>query len=265
LGWLSRHFKVRYSRRALQRHGFLAGTDEQRLIELDSALRCPDSRAIVAVRGGFGSGALAHLADFPAMVRNPKWLIGFSDVTALHVECQRLGLASLHAHNLTGLGRADETERGAWLQALLDPRHTRKFQLRRLTWGDAQGPLVGGNLTLLHQAALAGRFRPPLGSLLFVEEVGEAPYRIARLLLGLEQAGIFDRIGALIVGDVSDAPLRSHGVDSEAVFRAAALRNGFPLAVGLPAGHLRHNAPLVLGCPARLEQTELTLDPLGVG
>src|SRR5690606_1903477 len=113
---------------------------------------------------------------------------------ALHCEAARAGVASLHAHNVTGLGRGDEEERQRWLQAVFAPMAVRTTALRMLTPGTASGILTGGNLVLLHDLVVSGHWRPPDGGVLFVEEIAEPPYRIDRMLCALERAGVFDRI-----------------------------------------------------------------------
>jgi len=259
LAWLKRHFRVHYDRRIFERDGFLAGDDAARLRELNAALRCEQARAVIVVRGGYGCGRIAPFADFPALRRLPKWLVGFSDVTALHCEAQRVGVASLHAENVTGLGVGDDSARQSWLAALTRPPHGTRLPLQWVRGGAASGVLVGGNLAVLHAAATARRFRPAPGSLVFLEEVSEAPYRIARCLSALDQAGVFDSATGILVGHVSGARPGAHGTEAIEVFERFCRRAALPLAWGLCAGHERPNTPLPLGVSARIGADGLTL------
>lgn len=257
VGWLAHHFRLSFDREAFAREGFLAGSDRRRLRELDQALDCPRAAAIVAARGGVGCTRLVGRVDFSRLRARPKWMVGFSDITALHLEAQRMGVASLHAHNVTGLGQGDAPEREAWLAALVGPPCFESAPLEMLRPGVAAGPLLGGNLALLHDSVGCGRFTPPPGYVLFLEEIGEAPYRIDRMLVGLERAGVLDRASGIVVGHVAASPPGPAGTSARDVFFRFAQRLRLPLAWGLEAGHGRPNHPLALGLPARLESRRL--------
>jgi muramoyltetrapeptide carboxypeptidase len=260
LGWLGEHFRLRFESDIFAREGFVAGTRERRRDELNRALACDEARAIVCARGGYGATEIATSAAFTELRKKPKWLIGFSDITTLHVEAQRQGVMSLHAHNVTGLGPGDAAERESWLGGVRNAgRSAMSYTLERQDGPVRRGLLMGGNLTLIHHAALTGRFRPPPGALLFLEEVSEAPYRLARLLSGLEAAGTFDSLSALVIGQITAAGRDRYGVTPFEVFSALAERHGLTLGWGLAAGHARPNAPLLLGAPAVLAERCLTV------
>ncbi|MDQ2644139.1 MAG: LD-carboxypeptidase, partial [Myxococcota bacterium] len=107
VGFLAERYRVEIAPGTLERSGFLAGSDEVRLGALNDALLDPGVRAVIAARGGYGALRIAHRARWDALTRDPKWLVGFSDVTSLHLEAQRAGVCSLHADNAGGLGRGD--------------------------------------------------------------------------------------------------------------------------------------------------------------
>jgi muramoyltetrapeptide carboxypeptidase len=237
-----------------ERAGFLAGADERRLAELNQALAAPGVRAVVAARGGYGLTRIAHRAAWAGFVREPKWIVGFSDVTALHVEAQRVGVASLHADNLAALGRGDARARSRWLSALEGPPASRRFEgLSCWQSGTASGPLAGGNLTVLATAALAGRLALPHGAVLAIEDVTEASYRVDRVLSALFAGGYFDRVAAVVVGDFTDCSSAPHGVPVEHVLRERLATLGVPVVAGLPFGHGGSNEPLHFGVTARLD------------
>lgn len=256
LAWLAQRYRVVWSRGALERCGYLAGDDRRRLDELNAALRDPNARAVVAVRGGYGATRICHDADFSALTTYPKWCVGFSDFTALHLELARLGIASLHAANVTGLGRSDAETRADWLDAVEHPLAPRVFRgLEPLRAGDAAGVLAGGNLTLLFTAAASGRLALPEPCILFFEEVNEAPYRIDRMLTALRTSGQLSRVTGVCVGDLTGDGRSALQRPALEVVRDCLAPLGVPLFAGLPVGHGRTNRALPLGLPCELRST----------
>jgi muramoyltetrapeptide carboxypeptidase len=266
LAWLRQHFRVGYDAdifaRAGGSAGCAAGSSERRLREINSALRSDAVRAIWCARGGYGSSEISPLCDYQALRERPKLLIGFSDITALHCELSRFRIASLHAANITGLGLGWEPLRRATLQAVLDPYATRRFEsLETLYPGDALGPAIGGNLTLFLQEASLGRTAIVDGAVLFLEEVNEAPYRIARQLAALERLGAFDRIAALVMCQASNRH-EQRDESYRSVLTDFARRVRVPLRWGFPAGHyLRRNEPILFGAPVAVRGEQVILNP----
>ncbi len=261
LAFLGERYHVEFDRGLFAQQGFLAGSDARRLAELDAALREPGVRAVVAARGGYGLGRIAHQACWAALAEAPRWLVGFSDVTALHVEAWHLGVGSLHAHNVAGLGRGDAPARAAWLSAVEAPRAAARHEALAV-WhgGTARGPLVGGNLTLLHSTAASGRLVLPPGCVLFIEDVGEQPYRIDRMISSLLVAGALDRVAAVVVGEMVDCLPGRHGVPVEDVLRERLGQLRVPVLSGLPVGHGKRNDPLELGAIATVDAPRGTLE-----
>ena len=260
VGFLAERYRVEMAPGILTQRGFLAGSDEQRLEALDEALADPDIGAVIAARGGYGALRIAHRAGWSKLVSAPKWIVGFSDVTSLHVEAQRHGVCSLHADNAGGLGRGDFHARARFVAALEAPTSERCFSaLRTIVPGKVEGPLVGGNLTVLFSAHAAGRLRLPPGCVLFLEDVQEASYRIDRMLSALLVAGALDPVAGVVLGDFTDCSPRPHGVTVEEVLRERLGVLGVPAAAGLPAGHGPINHPLTLGLSALLDAAAGTL------
>jgi muramoyltetrapeptide carboxypeptidase len=261
LGWLTERYEVSFGDSLFERDGYLAGPDTRRLSELNAALRDPDARAVVATRGGYGLTRIAQAADTGALREHPKWLVGFSDVTALHVEAQRAGVASLHAHNVAGLGRGDAHARARWQEALEHPDAPRHFRgLTVLRTGRADGLVVGGNLTVLFTCAAAGRLWFPPGSILLLEDVGEAPYRVDRMLTALTASGALDGLAAVILGSFTEAPPGRYGVPMEHVLRERLEPLAIPIVADFPAGHGAQNEPVHLGLRARVDANAGTVD-----
>ena len=168
MGWLGSRYRVRFDAGLFARAGFLAGDDARRLAELNAALADDETEAIVAARGGYGLGRIAPNLELGPLVDRPKWIVGFSDLTALHVEAARVGVMSLHAHNAAGLGRGDAVAREAWLNALERPSPTTFEGLTVFHPGEAEGRLSGGNLTVLFAAHAADRLRLATGAILLL-------------------------------------------------------------------------------------------------
>jgi muramoyltetrapeptide carboxypeptidase len=254
IGWLGQRYRVEFDWSIFDRSGFLAGSDARRLDELNRALADPDLSAIVAARGGYGLTRIAHLADYGALLRHPKWIVGFSDITALHVEAQSVGVASLHGPNAAGLGRSDAWTRGRFLNALESPTAALHFDgLQTLSSGVASGVLTGGNLSLLFTCQASGRLHLPPAAILVIEDVAEASYRIDRMLSALLASGALDRVTGVVVGDFTDCPDGPHGVPVRSVLAEHLGALGVPVVTGLRFGHERWNEFVPLGVDAELD------------
>jgi muramoyltetrapeptide carboxypeptidase len=256
LAFLAERYRVRFDHGLFERSGYLAGDASRRRAELERALFHPEARAVIAVRGGVGASHFAHLVDWAAFARSPKWLVGFSDITTFHLELAKVGVPSLHASHITALGRADRRLRADLLQALESPRAPRSWtNLEVITRGRAAGPLFGGNLAMLHAAAAAGRLRVPEGAVLLLEDVTERPYRIDRMLMNLEVGGHLARLSAVLLGEFAQCLPGPDGVSVEAVLRERLAGLGVPVVAGLPVGHGARNDAIVLGAHAELDAT----------
>jgi muramoyltetrapeptide carboxypeptidase len=243
------------------RRGYLAGDDARRLDEWREAVADPDATAIFCARGGYGAMRLLPSIDPAALLGRPKLLVGFSDVTALHAALNRAGLATVHGPVVTQLGRAPE-DALLHLEALLAGTAARPgawdvpapgaglVASSTIRPGRASGPLLGGSLAIL--AHLQGTpFAPRMeGAILFVEDVGEKPYRIDRYLTQLRLAGALRGIAGLAVGQLTGCD--EAGVLAADVVREVALALGVPAVEGLLAGHEDANFALPLGARATL-------------
>jgi len=253
MGWLHQRYRVEFDWSIFERDGFLAGTDARRLGELNRALADPGLGAIIAGRGGYGLTRIAHLAEYGPLLRHPKWIVGFSDITALHVEASALGIASMHGPNTAALGRSDDWTRQRLIRALETPAAKTRFEgLRTMRQGVVRGPLAGGNLSLLFTCQATGRLRLPAGAILLLEDVTESAYRVDRMLSALLASGALDGIGGIVLGDFSDCP-DSHRVSVRAVLEERLLGLGVPVVSGLRFGHERYNEFVPLGIIAELD------------
>jgi muramoyltetrapeptide carboxypeptidase len=253
LGWLAERYRVRFDRGIFSACGYLAGDDERRRQELSRALSEPDVAAILCARGGYGASRFAHDVDWSLLRAHPRWLVGFSDVTALHVEAAAVRVASIHGPNVTSVGRSDADARQTLIDALERPDHEQSFdELACLAPGTAEGRLFGGNLTLLHACAAAKRLRIPARAVLFIEDVGERPYRIDRMLATLRAGGHLREVAGIVLGEFSDCQAAGDGVSVESVAHEVLGDLGVPIASGAPIGHGRHNRSAIVGALAKL-------------
>lgn len=210
-------FQVRTGAHYAARRGHLAGSDAERAGDLNAMFADKEVKAIICARGGSGAARLLPLLDYDAIRRNPKVLLGYSDITALHCAIQaRTGLVTFHGPIGSGSWNrfnVDQFQRLFFNRELMqyqnlseagDELVPRKNRTVTITGGKAQGELVGGNLTVL--TALAGSSYLPdfSGKILFLEDVSEAPYRIDRMFSTLKLMGVLDRIAGVIFGECTD-------------------------------------------------------------
>ena len=238
------------------RHGTYAGTDEARYADLETALTDPDTRAIICSRGGYGSvHLLERLAKLP-LEDDPKWIVGYSDITALHGLMNSRGIASIHApmckHIAENSGRDQDSRRlFELLSGINEPVSLGRNPMNRP--GRATGRLMGGNL-----AVAAGLISTPYCPLLpdtimFIEDVNEPIYKVERILYQLDLNGTLGSLRGLIVGRFTDyTPDRDNRTMEEMVARLVE-RYDYPVVYGAPIGHVSHNIPMLCGAEATLD------------
>jgi muramoyltetrapeptide carboxypeptidase len=243
---LTRHF-----------HQF-AGTDAERAAELQRMLDDPGLRAIFAARGGYGVTRILDRLDFTRFLQNPKWLVGFSDITALHAHVNRLGVQTIHGpmpknFGLDPTGRSVETLRralfGEPLRYELPPHPLNRS-------GVATGPLTGGNLCLLCHLLGTPSAVDTAGKILFLEDVGEYLYALDRYLVQLKRADKLARLAGLLVGrfsDTKDNPDSPYGFTPDEMVAEHVASYDYPVAYGFPVSHEADNWALVCGREARVE------------
>ena len=261
-------FKVTAGPHLGSRYGHLAGTDAERAGDLNAMFADPEVRAIVCVRGGSGAARLLPLLDYDAIRRNPKVLLGYSDITALHCALQaKTGLVTFHGQIGSGSWNAfnaDQFRRVFFERELMDyrnkveagdelvPRRNRTITIRG---GKVSGELVGGNLTVL--AALAGSpYLPDFrGKILFLEDVSEAPYRIDRMLSTLKLMGALDKISGFIFGECTDCkPGDGYGsLTLEQIFDDYIRPLKIPAYRGAMIGHIREQFIIPVGGKVELD------------
>lgn len=260
LAWLRTRYRIRIAPDVLDRDGYLAGSDDRRRAELARALADPETKAIVAVRGGYGVLRVVDELGWSAFERRPKWIVGFSDVTALLAMAWRAGVAAVHGPNVTGLAAASPQVRAAWLSSIERPAASRIWRgLRVIHGGEARGVLVGGNLAIVHAMAAAGRLVIPEGAILALEDVTEAPYRVDRMLTALHLGGYLDRVSAVVFGGFNRCGPGPDGRTIDEVLEERTRSLGIPVLGQAPFGHGPTNEAFVLGMPALVRGDEVHL------
>ncbi len=229
-----------------RRKGFLAGSDETRARELQEALDDPELGAIWIARGGYGLARILPRLSFARFAESPRWIVGFSDVTVLHCHLAQLGIASLHASNVTGLAHLLEEDLTATFEALA--RGSTRLPVLA-EQGPLEGPVFGGNLTILFSEAASGRLRVPPGCSLLLEDVSETSYRVDRMLTALIDGGHLREVKAFLLGEFTDCSPGKFEVSVTGVLRERLEPLGRPILFDLPIGHGARNTPLVLGAP----------------
>jgi muramoyltetrapeptide carboxypeptidase len=254
LAWIRTRYRLAATPGILASDGYLAGTDARRASELSGAFRAREGKAVLAARGGYGSMRILDQVPWAAFLEQPKWIVGHSDITALHVMAWSAGIASVHGPNVTGLGATvSPAVRAAWIAALERPRHGRVWRgLRVLAGGSARGVIVGGNLALLQAMAAAGRLVLPHGAVLALEDVTESPYRIDRMLTALALGGHLARVAAIVFGDFSRCGPGKDGRTVDDVIEERTRSLGVPVLAGAPFGHGERNEAFVLGAPVEI-------------
>lgn len=253
-------YATRCPEQIFERNGFLAGSDDRRIETLNDLLRDDDVKAVIGARGGYGSMRILDRLDLTPLRTRPKILMGFSDLTALLLAVHRsLGLITFHGPVVTSLSDADD-ETVEHLSRLLSGRQAFPLSLQEtltLHPGRAEGPLIGGNLTLLLHL-LPTAVLPDLdGAILFIEDVSEAPYRMDRMLTTLKMSGILERCAGVIVGRCENCG--SEG-DLLPLFEDALAHVSGPAIVNFPIGHGTRNFVLPIGPRALLDTDAGVLD-----
>lgn len=239
-----------------------AGTDDERCEDFQRALDDPTISAILCARGGYGTVRILDNLDYTKFKKHPKWLIGYSDITALHNQFHNEGFESLHAMMCTSM-QDDLDEIKETILTFKDAifgqslNYTLEGSKYNKT-GNSSGVLVGGNLTLLHTMLGSKTSIDTSDKILFIEEIGEYKYHIDRMLQSLKRAGYFDNCKGVIVGDMSNIRKNTTpwGTSIEQLILDALVNYNFPIAFGMPAGHEDDNRALILGRTIKLTVTK---------
>lgn len=257
-----------------------AGTAEERAADLQAALNDPGVRAIWCARGGYGTVHLLEHLDLSVLKKDPKWIVGFSDITVLHSALHQVGVASLHAQMPFAIGNKTAECVESIREILfgkewpivsgqsfvgstgLDTLHS-SLVTTTPRLGSCEGVLVGGNLSVLYSLRGTPIDLDPSGKILFLEDLDELRYHMDRMIQNLKHGGWFKELAGLVVGGMSDMrdrlPEDPFGKEAEEMIAEAVAPYNYPVCYGFPAGHITDNRALVLGAKAKL-----SVSPKGV-
>jgi muramoyltetrapeptide carboxypeptidase len=231
-----------------------AGSDEDRTKDFQSALDDASVKAILFARGGYGTVRIIDKINWDGFRKNPKWLIGFSDVTVTHSHAHmHLGIETLHSPMAFNLAKSTNPVKKKLKEVLFGEKLQYEFEENIYSDinrnGEASGELVGGNLSILYSLLGSSSSLDTVGKILFLEDLDEYLYHIDRMMYALKRAGKLYKLAGLVVGgmnDMKDNKVRFNKTAEEIISEAVAEYN-YPVLYGFPAGHIRNNFPLIFG------------------
>ncbi|MCX6151826.1 MAG: LD-carboxypeptidase [Ignavibacteriales bacterium] len=270
-------FKVVYRNDILAKHGYLAGTDERRASEINEMFNRKDVSGIICARGGYGCARILHLIDYQTIKQNPKIIIGYSDITALlYAIFQKTGLVTFHGP--VGISTFNNFSKQNFADVLLNPSSelilwnakdenenniSRKSAVIRS--GKATGKMVGGNLSIVVSMIGTEYDIDTSGKIIFLEEVGEEPYRVDRMLTQMIQAGKFSKAAGIALGVFEKCEPKEKNAEFNSSFSLTEVlfdrlfNLGIPVLYGMSFGHITNKFTLPLGVTAQLNVDDQTL------
>lgn len=237
-----------------------AGDDVLRTKDFQEALNNPEIKAIWCARGGYGTVRIIDDLDFSEFIKNPKWIIGYSDVTVLHSHIHNLGVETLHANMAMEMDLKTAATRKTPFEVLFGNNYQVKYSSNHSfnRKGTASGTLVGGNLSILYSLIGSPSHIDTDGKILFIEDLDEMLYHVDRMMQNLKRSGMLSNIKGLIVAGMNDMNDNTipFGKSAEEIISELVSAYNFPLCFGFPAGHINDNQALILGREVQFEVTE---------
>lgn len=238
-----------------------AGSDELRTADLQSVLDDPEIKAVFAARGGYGTVRIIDQINFSSFVQNPKWLIGFSDITVLHSHIHAcFGIPTIHGQMPVTIPDAtipslDTLKRALFGEPISYHFKTSDVLMKYNRNGEANGVLIGGNLALLHSVMCSVSEMDFTNKVLVIEDVGEQYYNIDRMLWTLKRANKLSQLAGLLVGgftSMKDSPDVPFGSEVPEIVLEKIKDYNYPVAFDFPSGHIPNNHALIFGLPVQL-------------
>lgn len=254
-------FKVKLANNLFKENNQFAGTDQQRAADVMQMVNDGEVKAILCARGGYGSARILDYLDYDAIKNHPKWFCGYSDVTVMHALYSKMGIASLHSTMPISFPKDGSANLST--QSLFDSLRGKHTTLAAAAnplnvCGEAEGVLVGGNLSLVYSLMATGLQLDAEKKILFIEDLDEYLYHIDRTVLSLKQSGMLSRLAGIAVGYLNDMNDNTipFGKTAEEIVHEHTQHLGIPVAFGIPAGHLEPNFAMVFGRQYRLSVAE---------
>ena len=253
---------VVYGKHLFDTAGHFSATDDERAEDFQKAMDNPHIKAIWAGRGGYGTVRILDRLDYTKFIESPKWVIGYSDITALHSHLNTLGYETIHGMMGTSMG--DDAEKivetlKSFKKSLFGEKLSYSLvSVEENRIGTAKGKLIGGNLSLLASMLGSKSQMNADGKILFIEEVGEYKYSMDRMLQSLKRAGFFEKCKGIIVGDISKIKSNTTkwGSSMEQLILDVIAEYDFPVLFNFPAGHEPDNRSLILGRTIEMNVTK---------
>ncbi|KUO64548.1 MAG: LD-carboxypeptidase [Lutibacter sp. BRH_c52] len=237
-----------------------AGNDEARINDFQQLLNNPKVKAIWCARGGYGTVRIVDKLDFSEFKKHPKWIIGYSDITVLHSHIHNLGIETLHATMPINIEKSSKLSIETLKKSLFGKNLSYEISAdEKNKLGNAEGEIVGGNLSVLYSLLGSNSSIKTNGKMLFIEDLDEYLYHIDRMLMNLKRNGYFNNLKGLIIGGMTNMHDNEipFGKTSEEIILDCVAEYDFPVVFNFPAGHLDDNRALILGRKAILEVGEI--------
>ncbi len=238
-----------------------AGTDEERAADFQRLLDDPMVKAIIFGRGGYGTMRMMDMVNWDGFKKNPKWLVGYSDITAFHCHINRnFGIPTIHARMAGGFGTVEDDSEISLRETLSGKPNVYRWKPTPINRpGMAEGVLVGGNLSLIYAMQASPSELDTNNKILFIEDVSEYKYTVDRMLMNLKRSGKLSKLAGLVVGGFTATKDEGEGyftISMNEIIFEKVKEFGYPVAFGFPAGHQRPNLALKFGMPFQMNVSE---------
>ena len=249
-------FRVLVSENAKGKHNYFSGTDEIRAKDFQDGLDNQEVKAILCARGGYGCIRILNYLNWASFIKNPKWILGFSDITVLHQKIFNLGIQSLHSTMPLNFPDNSPQALDSLLKSIVGEQKNLPLPISKFNKvGENSGTLVGGNLSIIY-SLLGTKLNYQFDeSILFIEDVGEQLYELDRILHSLEYANVFEKINGLIVGGMTNLNDTENPTEFkiEEIILAKLKYRKIPIVFSAPFGHIDDNRSLRIGSKVRLK------------
>jgi muramoyltetrapeptide carboxypeptidase len=250
-------YQVKLGKTVGGKHFTYSGTDAERADDLQTMMDDPSVKAILCARGGYGLSRIINMLDFTALLANPKWIIGFSDITVLHAALQKKGVMSIHGPMAAAFTKGPEGE--PYIQAVKSILQGQKTNYEAPVHvynklGLATAPMIGGNLCLMAHLIGSKNSMDTNGKILFLEDIGEFHYNLDRMVIQMKNAGLFNNLAGLVLGGFSE--MRDEPTDIGAgafeILQSHITEFNYPVCYDYPISHGLLNYPIKQGAEYHL-------------
>lgn len=260
-------FKVVLGRFIFEEYNQFSGTVDQRVVDLQRMIDDHEIKAILCARGGYGTVQIIDKIDFSILFKEPKWIIGYSDITVLHSHLNQFGLATLHATMPINFSKNTKQALDSLRNTLLGRESIIKIASNTMNrLGKAEAEIVGGNLSVLCSLIGSKSDIETDKKILFLEDLDEYLYHIDRMVINMKRNGKFKNLKGMIIGglrDMNDNDI-SFGKTAEEIVLEHVKEYNFPICFGFPSGHLEDNRSISLGVNSVLEVKENNVNLLQI-